>query len=122
VLSPYSRGGFISSDVLDHTSQLKLLETRFGVDVPNISKWRHKTVGDMTSSFSFGRHPHLEVPKLALPTVKQLEVLGGECVVPPNWALGLEGLASQTPVPAEVPRPHQVSGRRRRPVHAKWQR
>ena len=122
VLSPYSRGGFICSDVLDHTSQLKLLETRYGVDVPNISKWRHKTVGDMTGSFSFGRRPHLDVPPMAVPTVRQAEVLAGECVVPPNWGLGLVGQASQTPVPSKVGRPHQASGHRRHPIHAKWQR
>ncbi len=122
VLSPYSRGGFVCSDVLDHTSQLKLIETRFGVDVPNISKWRHKTVGDMTKAFSFGRKPHHDVPAMAVPTVEQAEVLVGECVVPPNWGLGLGGLASDTPVPAHVARPHQDSGRRRHPVHARWQR
>jgi phospholipase C len=122
VLSPYSRGGFICSDVLDHTSQLKLLETRFGVEVPNLSKWRHKTVGDMTKAFSFGRRPHVDVPPMATPTLDQAEVLARECVVPPNWGLGLGGLASETPVPAHVPRPHQVSGHRRHPIHAKWQR
>ncbi|MDA6815950.1 phospholipase C, phosphocholine-specific, partial [Escherichia coli] len=29
--SPYSRGGLVSSDTFDHTSQLRLLEKRFGV-------------------------------------------------------------------------------------------
>jgi phospholipase C len=117
VLSPYSRGGFACGDVLDHTSQLKFLETRFGVDVPNLSKWRRKTVGDMSKAFSFGRHPHLDVPPMAVPTVQQAEVLAGECVVPPNWGLGLEGLASKTPVPDHVTRPHQAKGHRRKPIH-----
>ena len=27
-------------DTFDHTSQLRLLETRFGVPVPNLSAWR----------------------------------------------------------------------------------
>jgi phospholipase C len=117
VLSPYSRGGFVCGDVLDHTSQLKFLETRFGVDVPNLSKWRRRTVGDMSKAFSFGRRPHLDVPPMAVPTVQQAEVLAGECVVPPNWGLGLEGLASKTPVPDRVPRPHQAKGHRRKPIH-----
>ena len=121
VLSPYSRGGFVCGDVFDHTSQLKFLETRFGVDVPNICKWRRKTVGDMTGAFSFGRRPHADVPAMPVPTVEQAEVLARECVVPPNWGLGVVDLGSNTPVPDHVTRPHQVSGRRRRPIHAKWQ-
>ena len=52
VLSPYSRGGLVASETFDHTSQLRLLETRFGVEVPNLSKWRRETVGDMTSAFN----------------------------------------------------------------------
>ena len=31
VVSPFSRGGYVCSDVLDHTSHLRFLETRFGV-------------------------------------------------------------------------------------------
>ena len=40
VISPYSRGGLVSSDVFDHTSQLRLVETRYGVEVPNLTAWR----------------------------------------------------------------------------------
>jgi phospholipase C len=50
VLSPFSRGGHVASQVFDHTSQLRFLEERFGVRAPNISAWRRKTVGDLTSS------------------------------------------------------------------------
>lgn len=42
VVSPYSRGGLVSSQTFDHTSQLRLLETRFGADVPNLTAWRHR--------------------------------------------------------------------------------
>jgi phospholipase C len=49
VLSPYTRGGLLSSAVFDHTSQLRLLGARFGVPVPNLSRWRIDTVQDMTS-------------------------------------------------------------------------
>ena len=31
VVSPFSRGGYVCSDTFDHTSQLRFLETRFGV-------------------------------------------------------------------------------------------
>ena len=44
VVSPFSRGGYVCSDIFDHTSQLRFLETRFGVQAPNISAWRRKTV------------------------------------------------------------------------------
>jgi phospholipase C len=117
VLSPYSRGGFACGSVLDHTSQLKFLETRFGVEAPNISTWRRKTVGDLTEAFSFGRRPHADVPGLPVPTAEQAEVLAGECVVPPNWGLGVEDYGTTTPVPSHVSRPHQVNGHRRHPIH-----
>jgi phospholipase C len=50
VVSPFSRGGHIASDVFDHTSQLRFLEERFGVRAPNISAWRRRTAGDLTST------------------------------------------------------------------------
>ncbi|GAQ32965.1 phospholipase C 4 precursor [Mycobacterium pseudoshottsii JCM 15466] len=37
VISPFSRGGLVAHDVFDHTSQLRLIETRFGVP-PNPSR------------------------------------------------------------------------------------
>jgi phospholipase C len=54
VLSPFSRGGYVCSDTFDHTSQLRFLETRFGVEVPNLSKWRRQTTGDLTSTLHWG--------------------------------------------------------------------
>lgn len=53
VVSPFSRGGFVSSDLFDHTSVLRFLETLFGAEVPNLSAWRRAAVGDMTSAFNF---------------------------------------------------------------------
>src|SRR6202040_3718152 len=53
IVSPYSRGGFVSSDLFDHTSLLRFLETRFGAEVPNLSAWRRSVVGDLTSAFNF---------------------------------------------------------------------
>jgi len=63
VLSPFSRGGHVASEVFDHTSQLRFLEERFGVKAPNISAWRRHTAGDLTSAL----HPKrsdTSVPKL----------------------------------------------------------
>ena len=51
VVSPYSRGGYVCSDVFDHTSVLRFIERRFGVEVPNLSAWRRSVTGDLTSAF-----------------------------------------------------------------------
>src|SRR5205823_4933947 len=53
VVSPFSRGGFVCSQVFDHTSTLLFLERRFGAEVPNLSAWRRHTVGDLTAAFNF---------------------------------------------------------------------
>jgi phospholipase C len=64
VMSPYSRGGYVCSETFDHTSVLRLLEARFGVEVPNLSAWRRATCGDLTAAFGFGEPARLDVPAL----------------------------------------------------------
>jgi len=66
VVSPWSRGGWVNSQVFDHTSVLRFLETRFGVREPNISPYRRAVCGDLTSAFNF-----------ATPNSEQLPVLTG---------------------------------------------
>ena len=57
VISPWSTGGWVCSEVFDHTSVLRFLEARFGVAEPNISAWRRAVCGDLTSIFDFsGSH------------------------------------------------------------------
>ncbi|KAJ8138677.1 hypothetical protein OY671_008110, partial [Metschnikowia pulcherrima] len=53
VVSPWSRGGWVNSQVFDHTSVIRFLEARFGVAEPNISAWRRAVAGDSTSAFDF---------------------------------------------------------------------
>ncbi len=53
VVSPWTVGGYVCSQTYDHTSLIRLLERRFGVEEPNISGWRRKTVGDLTEVFDF---------------------------------------------------------------------
>lgn len=53
VISPWSRGGWVDSEVFDHTSVIRFLEARFGVSEPNISAWRRAVCGDLTSAFDF---------------------------------------------------------------------
>jgi phospholipase C len=78
VISPFSRGGFVPSDLFDHTSILRFLEARFGAEVPNLSAWRRATVGDLTSAFSFAE-PDASVPNLPSTTPGIREIIQ-QCV------------------------------------------
>jgi len=57
VASPWSRGGFVCSQVFDHTSVLRLLENvlshRTGKEIreTNISAWRRTVCGDLSAVF-----------------------------------------------------------------------
>ena len=53
VISPWSRGGWVNSEVFDHTSVGQFLEKRFGIIVPTISPWHRAVCGDLTSTFDF---------------------------------------------------------------------
>jgi phospholipase C len=72
VISPFSRGGYVVSETFDHTSTLRLMETRFGVEVPYLSRWRRETCGDLTTALGLGNPRRLDVPKLP-PTSQRLE-------------------------------------------------
>jgi phospholipase C len=106
IISPFSRGGFVSSDLFDHTSVLRFLETRFGAEVPNLSAWRRATVGDLTSALNLKKVDQ-SIPSLpsTLPAVQQLIQ---QCVA---------NLAGTTPytVPATQALPTQESGSATRP-------
>jgi phospholipase C len=53
VISPWSKGGWVNSEVFDHTSLIRFMERRFGVLEPNITPWRRAVTGDLTSAFNF---------------------------------------------------------------------
>jgi phospholipase C len=53
IVSPWSKGGYVDSEVFDHTSVIQFIEKRFGVHEPNISTWRRAVTGDLTSAFNF---------------------------------------------------------------------
>jgi phospholipase C len=55
VVSPWSAGGWVCSEVFDHTSIIRLIEKRFGVHEPNISPWRRAICGDLSTAFDFGK-------------------------------------------------------------------
>jgi phospholipase C len=52
-ISPWSKGGFVNSEVFDHTSLIRFVEKRYGVTEPNITAWRRAVTGDLTSVFDF---------------------------------------------------------------------
>lgn len=57
IASPWSRGGFVNSEVFDHTSTLQFLEhflthkTGKKIQETNISDWRRTICGDLSSAF-----------------------------------------------------------------------
>jgi phospholipase C len=58
VISPWSKGGWVNSEVFDHTSLIQFVERRFGKQYPgiiesNITPWRRAVTGDLTSCFNF---------------------------------------------------------------------
>jgi len=58
VVSPWSKGGWVCSEVFDHTSLIRFLEQRFaprhpGLIETNITAWRRAVCGDLTSAFDF---------------------------------------------------------------------
>ena len=100
VISPWSRGGWVNSQVFDHTSVLRFLETRFGVQEPNISPYRRAVCGDLTSAFNF-----------KTPNAEQLPTLTGRKNRSEADALRTqqEALAQLTP-PATQLLPRQAAG------------
>jgi phospholipase C len=58
VVSPWTRGGWVNSQLLDHTSLIRFLEARFAhrrgdLVESNITPWRRAVVGDLTTAFDF---------------------------------------------------------------------
>ncbi|WP_163510890.1 alkaline phosphatase family protein [Fodinicola acaciae] len=63
IVSPWTAGGWVATETFDHTSCLRFVEKLTGVEEPNISDWRRKTFGDLTSAFRF-RSPRPYPPRL----------------------------------------------------------
>ncbi len=108
VISPFSAGGYVDSTVFDHTSAAKLLEQRFDIVAPNISAWRRRTVGDLTSTLGFSKPdntvPSLPATPLDLPAGCPTLTDAGPFLAPP------EPIA----VPTDQAMPTQESGTARR--------
>ena len=55
IVSPWTVGGWVAGEPFDHTSVLRFLEKFTGVREPNISEWRRRSFGDLTSAFRFAQ-------------------------------------------------------------------
>lgn len=69
VVSPWSKGGWVCSQVFDHTSLIRFVEERFGPDYPGIREsqitpWRRAVCGDLTAAFDFA---HRDIQRTKLP-------------------------------------------------------
>lgn len=68
IASPWSRGGYVNSEVFDHTSILQFLEgflsqkTGKSVRETNITAWRRAVCGDLTSVFRPYRGETIDLP------------------------------------------------------------
>ena len=101
VISPWSKGGFVNSQVFDHTSVIRFLEARFGVQEPNISAWRRAVCGDLTTCFDFA-NPNSEAFFQKLP----------ETAATAERARKLSGQPKPQP-PEQISPPVQEKGQRR---------
>jgi len=111
VVSPFSQGGYVNSEVFDHTSQIRLLEERFGIHCSNISAWRRQTVGDLTSTLNL-KGPDTSVPPLPS-TQENGPVVAAECPDNQNPASLLDPAPALT-IPTSQTMPTQEPGTARR--------
>jgi phospholipase C len=116
VVSPFSKGGFVYSGTLDHTSTLRLLESRFRTPVPNLSAWRRRVTGDMTGAFNFVK-VDARAPSLPSPNAADPRVIGQE-----SCQTAAISTANESSAPTHYPidtrntaPPRQERGRARRP-------
>ncbi|WP_338618272.1 phospholipase C, phosphocholine-specific [Pigmentiphaga sp. CHJ604] len=102
VISPWSRGGWVNSQVFDHTSVLRFLEARFGVEEPHISPFRRAVCGDLTSAFNF-----------ATPNDEALPTLGGRSTrAAADQLRSSQQSLPAMPLPSDLQMPIQASGTR----------
>lgn len=69
IASPWSRGGYVNSEVFDHTSVLQLMEkflshkTGKKIEESNITEWRRTVCGDLTSTFRPYNGENIKLPE-----------------------------------------------------------
>jgi phospholipase C len=97
ICSPWTRGGFVDSNLYNHTSMLQFLETWTGVRADNITGWRRTLSGDLMTAFDFA-NPDFSIPDLP-DTVPLIEQSDEEENFPPvtTPALGDQMMPLQEP-------------------------
>ena len=99
VISPWSVGGFVCTDPLDHTSVLRFIERVTGITETNISAWRRSTFGDFTSAFQRSPEPAPVIPAAsAAATAAELAFQTQQSTLPlPPFPGQQQSLPSQQP-------------------------
>ena len=96
-ISPWSKGGYVNSELSDHTSVIKFIEKRFGVHNPNITPWRRAVSSDLTSFFNFanpnGTNPPLPNTSAFLP--EELHSASGSSLTPSSTSQITLGIPTQ---------------------------
>jgi phospholipase C len=98
VISPWTKGGWVNSQVFDHSSVVRFIEARFGVHEPLISPWRRSVSGNLLSCFDFA-NPHDGEFRQQLPDTAARRAM----------AVSLAG-TKVPPVPAGLWAPVQAAG------------
>jgi len=97
VISPFSRGGYVCGTTFDHTSTLRFIEARFGVEIANLSRWRRTTCGDLTTAFGFGAPGQFDIPRLP-ETARALQLAAQRATtLPPPAAPDVATMPRQEP-------------------------
>ncbi len=69
VVSPWSRGGYVCSEVFDHTSSIRFMEKFFShksgkkITEPHITQWRRTVCGDLTAAFRTWNGEAIRLPE-----------------------------------------------------------
>jgi len=114
VISPFSRGGYRCSATFDHTSTLRFIETRFGVEVPNLSAWRRSVTGDMTAALNLTTSPDNNVPSLPATSIPGDTSVAEQAVL--NALAGSLDVGIPYPIPGSNSMPSQETSPARPPV------
>lgn len=108
IVSPWSKGGYVNSQLFDHTSLIRFIEAVFGPRVKgglaetNITPWRAAVCGDLTTAFNF-KTPNDAV--VAMPSTA--------AYAPPNGTRQTVGYVPVPPVLQALPQ-QETGGRKSR--------
>jgi phospholipase C len=108
VISPWSRGGWVNSQVFDHTSVGQFLEERFGIVVPAISPWHRAVCGDLTSAFDFETPNEQQFPDIDLVSGSSAKLVASASLPKPAAPNALEPLFQEPGMRRSRPLPYEL--------------